>query len=257
LGAGKLTVKGYLWVVLVFGSVFDFTVSELRAKEVEVVTEYFQSYQIKNENGSLGGFAVALFEAIFKQTGDVANISVLPWGRAYKKALNEKNVMIFSISKTPNRQDKFRWVGTLSKEPLFAWGLKSKFVTKVDNLQKLKSFIFVVIRDTNPDNILSSQGFTKVFRVTSQEQLLGMVYRDRADLLVSGKVAMAYRTQTMGLDFDKLIPVYEFINSTSNLGVAFNLHSDVELVSLYQQAFKDIEQSGELSVIKKKWNIEY
>jgi polar amino acid transport system substrate-binding protein len=237
-------------------SVLNLTAFQSRAKEIEVVTEYFQRYQVKKEDGSLDGFAVEVVEAIFKQTGDTANISVLPWGRAYKKAMNEKNVMIFSISKTPSRQDKFKWVGILSNEPLLAWGLKTKFATKVDNLLELKSYIFVAIRDSYPDNILSSQGFTKIFRVGTQEQLLGMVYKSRADLLVSGKVGMEYRTEVMSLDFDKFSPVYEFDNLSSNFGIAFNLHSDVELVSIYQKAFKNVEQTGQLSAIKKKWDIE-
>jgi len=237
-------------------SILNLTTFQSRAKKIEVVTEYFQRYQVKNEDGSLDGFAVEVVEAIFKQTGDTANISVLPWGGAYKKALNEKNVMIFSISRTPNRQNKFKWVGILSNEPLYAWGLKTNFATKIDSLQTLKSLIFVAIRDSYPDNILSSQGFTKVFRVTTQEQLLGMIYKDRAELLVSGKVGMEYRTQVMGLDFGKLTRVYEFANLSSNLGIAFNLHSDFELVSSYQQAFKNIEQSGQLSTIKKKWDVE-
>ncbi len=110
------------------------------AKEVKVVTEYLHKFQLSNPDGPLGGYAAEVVNAIFDVTKDNANILVLPWARAYKIASEEPNVMIFSLARNSQREEKFHWIGLLSQDTLFAWGLASKFPNYLIDPQKLKEY---------------------------------------------------------------------------------------------------------------------
>ncbi|MEP2651054.1 MAG: transporter substrate-binding domain-containing protein [Paraglaciecola sp.] len=231
--------------------------SHAKAKNIQVVTEYFQNYQFKTENGYLSGFAVEVVNEIFEKTEFTADIHVLPWGRALKTAKEEKNTLIFSIARTQARQKHFKWIGILSREPQFVWGLKERFPHKIKRQEDLKPFHFVVIRNTNPDDVLTELGFSQIIRVSTEQQLVGMLYKHRVDFVASGEEVMRYRLASQGFDFRDITAVHSFDNLSSDLGIAMNVNSDPKVLEAFEKAFIELKQSGELSALKKKWKIKF
>lgn len=225
------------------------------AKEVKVVTEYLHKFQLSNPDGTLGGYAAEVVNAIFDVTKDNANILVLPWARAYKIASEEPNVMIFSLARNSQREEKFHWIGLLSQDTLFAWGLASKFPNYLIDPQKLKEYSFVSTQSSNPEKIIFLLGARRVFRVSDQNQILGMIFKGRADLAVSSAPSMEYRAKNLNLDFKKLRPVFEFKDFGSDLSIAFSIDTDLEVVLQYQAAFDEIAANGTLQALKDKWRV--
>ena len=68
-----------------------------QSKEIKVVTELLEPYQIKKPDGSLGGFSTDVVDALFEITKDLAEIKIMPWARAYEIALSKPNILIYSI----------------------------------------------------------------------------------------------------------------------------------------------------------------
>ena len=66
------------------------------------------------ENGELVGPSVEIVKEIQKRVGSLEQIQVYPWSRAYKMALENKNVILFGMTYTKVRHDKFKWVGPLA-----------------------------------------------------------------------------------------------------------------------------------------------
>jgi polar amino acid transport system substrate-binding protein len=225
------------------------------AEQIRVVTEYLHTFQMQNENGTLGGYSVEVVNALFDLTGDKANIEVVPWARAYHEALNDKNVMIFSIAKTPLREKLFKWIGTLSQEKLFVWALKAHIKEPITELTQLKKYTLATSRSSNPEQYLTSKGFNKLFRVSDPNQALGMLFKDRVDLIISAEMSLRHRTKQAGLDFDQLIKVYEITVLNHDLCIAFNLDTDSALIERYQLAFTHLEQNGTLHSLMKKWQV--
>jgi polar amino acid transport system substrate-binding protein len=227
------------------------------AEEIRVVTEYLHTFQKQNEDGTLGGYAVDVVNALFELTGDKADIQVVPWARAYHEALNDKNVIIFSIAKTPLRENLFNWVGTLSQERLFVWALKDHIKENITQLEQLKKYTLATSRSSNPEQYLTSKGFSKLFRVSETNQAMGMLFKDRADLIISAELSLRYRTKQAGLDFEQLVKVYEIIELNHELCIAFNLYSDSDLVERYKLAFAQLQQNGTIHSLMKKWQVPF
>lgn len=229
-----------------------FIPSNTYANKVQVVTEYLEPYQIKNSDGSLGGFMTEVVNAVFEEANMQPSIKVLPWARAIQTARNEKNVMIYSIVKTPERSDKFYWIGAVPSEPLYLWGYKSKFPEPVKSLDQLKDYSVSTLRQSNVDNYLTEKGFN-VEGMGKEYRLLKMLSSQRVALTVGSPSSIKLRAQRERVDFNKLQKVIQLEELNIDLSLAFSRQSDKALVDKFEQAYRKIEDSGKLTEIRQKW----
>lgn len=227
------------------------------AEEVKVVTEYLHRFQMEKPDGTLGGYAAEVVEAMFLITKDKPIIEAMPWARAYKIAREEKNVMIFSLARTRERENLFQWVGLLGNDRLYVWGLSKRFPQNLTDINQLKDFSFVATKASNPERILTSLGITRIYSVSDQDQILGMIFKGRAELAVSSELSMEYRAQKLGLDFSELRSVLEIESFRSDLSIAFSHNTDPVMVLRYQNAFIELTNNGTLQALKNKWFIKH
>ncbi|MDG1750376.1 MAG: transporter substrate-binding domain-containing protein [Thalassotalea sp.] len=227
----------------------------IQAQEIKVVTEYLSPYQTKNPDGSLGGFSTEVVQALFKQANKEPLFIVLPWARAYEVAKSEKNVMIFSMARTKERDTLFHWVGSLTEVKLYFWGLKSKFPKTIDNIEHLKSYKIATARYSNADQYLMNNNFHNIYKLSNEDQNLQMLFTGRVDLITTTEKTLKSKSLKLGLDFEKLIKVKEFNELNNDLNLAFNLQSDPKIVKEFQQAYSVIKAKGIIKALKKKWSI--
>jgi polar amino acid transport system substrate-binding protein len=74
---------------------------------------YPYNYQ---ENGTLKGISIDLFEKITEKMGDRVSrdrIRLAPWSEGYEAALNGNNTMIFAIARISVRETSFKWAGPI------------------------------------------------------------------------------------------------------------------------------------------------
>lgn len=232
-----------------------FYTANLHADTIKVVTEYLEPYQIQKDDGSIGGFSTEVVQALFKQAQLQPNIIVMPWARAYAIAKTEKNVMIYSIAHTQTRSAIFQWVGSLTEERLYFWGLKTKFSAPIDEIEQLKDFKVAASRLSNAAQYLIDNDFYNIYQLIKEDQNMLMLYKGRVDLIVATELTLKHRTKKLGLNFDDLRIIKEVDELNNDLSLALNLHSDAQLVIKLQQAFKEIKHQGILDQIKEKWHI--
>ncbi|WP_081694366.1 substrate-binding periplasmic protein [Pseudoalteromonas rubra] len=220
---------------------------------VQVVTEYLYPYQIKNEDGSLGGFMTEVLHALCQQVGDVPDITVMPWARAYQIAVTTENVLIYSIVHTQARSPLFHWIGEVQTDPIYLWGLKRRFPVQSDALMLLKQHRVAVLRGSNVAQYLAKQQFSNLKPLSYEEQLLQMLEKDRLDLVVGTEETIWQRANKAGMDFSTLNKVAELTELNTNLSIAFNIDSDPNLVARYRDGFAAISSNGKLAGIQQKW----
>lgn len=226
-----------------------------QADEIKVVTEYLSPYQIKNKDGSLGGFSTDVVNALFKEANKKPKIIVMPWARAFEVAKSEKNVMIFSIARTKERNNQFHWLGSLTKDKLYFWGLKDNFLKPINNIEYLKEYKVATSRNSNVDKYLTNLKFNNIYRLFKENQNILMLYNHRADLIVSTESTLKNKSKILGIDFNQAVKVSEIIDLSNDLNIAINLHSDPELILKFQQAYSEIKSQGIIEALKQKWQI--
>ena len=236
------------WCVFCFLH-YSFTANAI---EVQVVTEYLPPYQTQNQDGSLGGFSTEVVHALFTLTGDTPDIEVLPWFKAYQRAKETKNMLIFSIARTKFRESLFHWVGKLKQEHLFIWGLSSRFPKPFDSLEQLQAYSIASSKSSGPEQYLTRHYFKHIYRLHNAYQNMAMLYNKRVDLVVGSELALRIRAKKMHYDFSKMNKLFEIAELNNDLCIAFNLDSDSKLVSRFQQAFIILEQQGVIRALRQK-----
>ena len=237
--------KPYL-LLLIF-SLFSSHVSY--GEQIKVVTEYLEPYQIRNADGSLGGYMTEIIRTLFRMTGDVPDITILPWARAYQIAKSEKNVLIYSIVHTKERSPHFHWIGKIATTKVFFWGLTSRFPQQLDGIDALRQYQIAVLRASNIASYLSAHQFNKLHPLTLEEKLLKMLSRKRIDLIVGTEESIIKRANKIGFNLSKITKVAEIKDLNTHLSIAFNINSSPKLVTRFTPAFTQLEKSGALEAI--------
>jgi len=246
----KQIVKYMSWLII-----FLFSATNCHADTITVVTEYLAPYQIKNEDGSLGGFGTEVVNRLFELTNETPKVHVLPWARAYRIALNEPNVLVYSIARTRNRESLFSWVGTLKTQRFFMWGLPHNFPQLLTSIEQAKPYRISVSKDYDSALFLQERDFPHLFFTTRDTQNVGMLLKGRVDIILSSASVLSQIVQKESYSPSKFKKLLEVKELNSNLSIAFSKNSDKKLVNRFKMAFKYLKDTGELQKIKQKWGI--
>jgi polar amino acid transport system substrate-binding protein len=246
--------KNYLATFIV--SAFLILISfDSQSKEIEVVTEFLEPYQIKNPDGSLGGFSTDVVRALFKITQDHPEIQVMPWARAYEIALHKPNILIYSIAHTKVRDKKFHWIGALKEERLYFWGLKKNYKKNDYEVSALKTLKIAASRNSNSAQYLMAQGFSNIYQLANERQNMNMLFIDRVDLILATKITIETRAKSLGYNFDELQQLNEVAALNNKLSIAFSMGTSPLLIQKYQAAFQQLVTNGQLAKLKEKWKL--
>ncbi len=234
---------------------FGFFSTYVNAEKITVITEYLPPFQVKNNDGSLGGYATEVVNELFVITNDEAHVEVLPWARGYDRALIERNTLIFSIAHTKERHSLFHWIGALRYERFFFWGLKSQFSEPFIDINQLKDISVASPKGHNSEQYLTSKGFNNIYRVVKSDQQVQMLYRHRVDMVLGNSLIIKSQAEELGHNPNDLMPLFEASDLSNSLDIAFSKNTDTKLVKRYQEAFQLLVESGKLAQIQKKWSI--
>jgi polar amino acid transport system substrate-binding protein len=130
------------------------------AQTIQAVTE--TSAFTYAQNGKVGGPASQIVQTTLQRAGLNNRFALYPWARAYDMALQEPNVLIYLIARTPAREAQFKWAGEFMRIEYHFYKLRDQAQIVVRNLQDAKNYTVGVMRDDVRHEYLQSQGFTKL-----------------------------------------------------------------------------------------------
>lgn len=163
--------------------------------DLTFVTEDYPPFNYV-DNGALTGLMVDIVTAITRKAGDGISrdsISVLPWSTAYQKALNEPGVVIFSIGKTPEREELFSWVGPVVSSDIALFSSRSRNISITD-MSELASYTVGTVTDDLAYEYVVNAGVPKDAIITGDDPYSLIQYLDDGtiDLFAYDKIAADY-----------------------------------------------------------------
>jgi len=218
---------------------------------IKIVTEEYPPYSY-SENGKITGVATEIVEAVLNDLGNETRIKIYPWARAYKMALNEKNVLIFGLNRTREREGLFKWVGFITSNNLAFFALQTRNDIGINSLNEAKKYDVGVILEDSGAQYLLSKGFTRIAPVNNDLQNLRKLLMGRIDLWLTDELNGYYVFKKNGQDAKKFIIKYDF-QISSGLYIAFSKHTSDELVKAFRESLDTIKQNGTYSKIVQKY----
>lgn len=208
-----------------------------------IYTEDWEPFHYIGENNMVEGYVVDLMDKILKdidnsQTKD--DIELLPWARGYKLAQIKKNAIIFSTTRTEEREKLFKWVGPIfNNKMLLVTKKSSKITLSLD--EEIKQYKVGTVKDDVGNILLGNRGITPEYiheSGTSQESVI-LLSKGRVDMIASTWISFVNICKVLDIDYNKYERVYEL--SDLSLYFAFNNDTEDWVIKKFEESFYKVK----------------
>lgn len=226
------------------------------AQEVKIVTENYPPYNYE-ENGKVKGVSTEIVRSVLKEMGLNIKITVYPWARTYRLALEEPNTLIYSIARTPEREHKFKWVGVIAPADQVLLSLKERTDIKLNNLDDTRKYKIGTVRDDVIEHHLLSNGFKvgkNIDRCNNYNSNIKKLLRKRIDLCAIGKLVGYNILRKIGHEpGDTVKQVYRFDVLSEGVNMAFQKDTPDEVVNKFRRGLEKIKENKTYDKILSKY----
>lgn len=223
---------------------------------VLILTEEFPPYNF-TQDGKLTGLAPEVIEAMLQQMGLKGRFQSLPWARAYETAINVPGVLLCSVVRTPEREQRFKWVGAIAASEYYLFSLASKPI-ELDSLDDARSLQIGTVTLSAGEQFLLSKGFAKghgLQSVARNEPNYEKLRKGHIDLWIMNQLTAHYLVRKAGRDpvkaLHKSLAIAEL--STQHYYVALGAGTPDSDVARFRNAFDAVARDGSLERLLRKW----
>jgi len=204
-----------------------------------------------NENGEIVGLSVDFVKEIQRRIGDNTPIEIFPPARGIYNSLNKRNYLIFSLSRTEDRENKYHWISLVMRKPLVMFVKKGSGI-KIDTLDDAREVESIgVLRSSCQHNFLLDNGFANVIAENDHKHNLIKLMAGRISILYHSVQGAAQLCSDLNIDFNELEPVLFLQISESS--IAMSKDSDQSLVELWKNTAAEIKDDGTFELLAQKW----
>lgn len=233
------------------------TSANIEAVELKVLTEDFVPFNYM-ENDEITGFTTEIVEILLEKTEiqpERGKILLWPWKRAYQTALEEDNVLLFTTTRTPEREDLFKWVGPIYPREQWMFTLKERSDTQITTLEEAKHYTIVEVEDSANYQFFVKHGFEpgkNLLTTNTWESKIKMLLAKRVELASYIPLELAYRLRQIGENYDVVEQLF-LVSGEFQYYLAFSLGTPDAIVEQFQHALDAIKQDGTYQRLLEKY----
>ncbi|QLI81264.1 transporter substrate-binding domain-containing protein [Chitinibacter fontanus] len=201
------------------------------------------------------GFSVELLQLLAKQAGVSISIEVLPWARAVEYADKDPHGILFTITRTPERENRYLWLGPISDRKIILLRLANRGDIKLSNLDDARQYVIGATRESASAKKLQQSGFVieKSLDLAPNDQInLRKLMAGRNDMIAILDWAAAWQAKSIGANLNQFTQALILDNSLDYY-FALNRNADPELVRRLNQAFSTLQKSGQLDKLRQRY----
>jgi polar amino acid transport system substrate-binding protein len=222
--------------------------------QLNFITESYPPYNYK-EKGKLQGISVDLLLAATQKSSSLLTtkkIRVLPWPRAYNMAILGPKIVLFSTTRTEEREPKFNWVGPIAPTRIVLLAKKSNSIV-INTPADIKKYTVGTIPNDIGDQLVKELGManSSIKHVAKAESLAKMLDADRIQLWAYEENVARWFIKQEGLNNSEFEAVYTL--KESDLYYAFSKDVKKEALELLQKSIDEVKASAEFDIIKANY----
>jgi len=219
------------------------------AAPLRITTEHLPPSSMVGADGAITGRATEKIRELMTRTGTDYKIELLPWKRALMMAQTQGHTCVYSTSRTPERESRFKWVGPTDEAEWQFWGRADHSfpLNSLDDARKLR--IGTALGDAR-EEYLRSRGFN-VDAATNDLVNPQKLLLNRIDLwAVSIRNGVAFPGHPEWAD--KVVPLMAF----HRVKVYLACHPSVpdELIDRLNAALAEMRRDGTVTRIDRKYD---
>lgn len=225
-------------------------------QSLTIVSDPYPPFGYVNKDGEIVGFTVDVIKLLLERTGIEGKFEMYPWARAYEMAQKEKNILIYTLAHTKERERLFQLVGPVVHGSDCFFKLKDRKDVVVKSLADAKRFRVGTVRDYFTHRYLLSNGFEegKNLEATHDDDMnLMKLVSQRIDLMILDELVFNYRVQKLAYnrdDFEKTLVVI-----SNDSFIAFSRQTSPDVVSRFAKALEAVKKDGSYDRILEKYGV--
>lgn len=225
-----------------------------RAAPLLGLTENLPPLNYEDRQGAQG-FSVELLRLMAAQAGLELELQVLPWQRAVQVAEAQPRSVLFSLTRTPEREAQFQWVGPIAQRRILIYKLAHRSDLAMTQLSELGSARIGVVRDSAADRALQAAGLRHGIELepglddaTNLRKLLA----GRMEYITLLDWAAAWNLRQLQRPYGTLQPVMEQ-DASKSYWYGLRPDADPAVVRRLQAALDAIRRDGRYERLRQRY----
>ena len=237
------------------GTLLGLTRKYLRSSDapgtLTIYTEQYPPISFRNNEGEITGFGTDLVNEIMKRNHTYAGIKLSSWSNGYNLALTNPNVCLFTMDRTPLREELFHWIGPIGTNTTWIYTRKDSGipVESLDDAKELSSL--GTVSSWFSDQHLRDLGFTNLVSHSDPEVIAERFMEGEIDAFVCSSVTFPTILQQLSYSYDEVEPAFSLMSS--DYYIALSKGTPEALVTQWQESFESMQDDGTYDVIFAKW----
>ena len=231
-------------------AVMAFAATAAAAQAIRGVTE--DSTYSYLSGGRVAGPVSEVVDATMQRAGFTEyRAGIYPWARAYDMALQEPNVLIFLIARTPAREAQFKWVSEFMRLDYHLYKLRTDQDVVVKSLADARAYSVGVVRDDMRQQYLRAQGFTRLVVSSQNSESFRKLLNRQVQLVPLSERDAAYFCEEAHVDFGLLERAYTLDGLSVGLYMAYSRSTADEVVLRTRNAYDKLKAEGTVARLMK------
>lgn len=234
----------------VAGAALAFAAATAGAQAIRGVTE--DSTYTYLSGGRVVGPVSEVVDATMQRAGFTDyRATVYPWARAYDMALQEPNVLIFLIARTPAREAQFKWVSEFMRLDYHLYKLRTDKEVVVKTLADARAYSVGVVRDDMRQQYLQAQGFTRLVVSAQNSESFRKLLNRQVQLVPLSEHDAVRFCEDAHVDFGLLERTHTLDGLSVGLYMAYSRSTADEVVLRTRSAYDKLKAEGSVARLMK------
>ncbi|WP_137939668.1 transporter substrate-binding domain-containing protein [Chitinivorax sp. B] len=201
--------------------------------------------------GKPAGLAVEVVQAIQAKLKQTDLIRVVPWARGWAMATTYPNVVLFTVTRTPERESLFTFLGPVAVGTTDFYALRGTNIRirSLEDARELRSI--GVYHKAVEEQLLLSKGFTNLDTAATPDVAARKLIAERISVWCNANLTMRSIMESAGLDPDQIEKVYTLQENW--LYLTFSRGTDPKLIDSWHRALQELKQDGTFDRIYRQW----
>ncbi len=235
---------------VLFSAMTACCVSEIYADDLMIFTEEWKPISF-SENDKLKGLGVEVVQEILRRLGMKDNIRIVPWARGWNMLTENPNVVLFTMTRTDEREKLFTMIGPVAIGTTNFYAKKGSGIT-IRKLEDAKRFKRIgVYRSAVEEQILTKENFTNLEVTSMPLNSAKKLMLGRIDLWCNANITAGKILEEAGFVIDDVENVYTIMEN--HLYIAISKGTSERVVNMWKEALESIKKDGTFAKIYSKW----
>jgi len=216
---------------------------------LDLYTENYPPFNIVSQDKlSISGIATDKVRELMRRSGDNYKLTVVPWARSVLLVQSRADSCMFSTARTPEREQRYQWVGPLEHNNLAIFG-RAGAPHAAKNVAELKSHVIGTKRRDASGEYFAALGYT-IDPVAADADNPRKMLRGRFDYWATGELLGLEIIRQQGLSAS-IVPLFVFLQV--DMYLSCNRDMDHATIARWNRILKQMDNDGTSAAIEKKY----